>query len=114
MQQIVFLILTLLSHIGASFFFAKPRFNKIVTVAIWLIYGAVFFVLPPDEWFVSYFVSFALHLGLFFVTTTGRMVEKGFLFFSYATTYTCFSTLFNMINYNFIYTAAKIILTVFI
>ena len=114
MQQIVFLILTLLSHIGASIFFAKPRFNKIVTVAIWLIYGAVFFVLPPDEWFVSYFVSFALHLGLFFVTTTGRMVEKGFLFFSYATTYTCFSTLFNMINYNFIYTAAKIILTVFL
>ena len=114
MQQIVFLILTVLSHIGASIFFAKPRFNKIVTVAIWLIYGAVFFVLPPDKWFVSYFVSFALHLGLFFVTTTGRMVEKGFLFFSYATTYTCFSTLFNMINYNFIYTDAKIILTVFL
>ena len=99
MQQIVFLILTILSHIGASLFFAKPRFNKIVTVAIWLIYGAVFLLLPPDMGLVSYFVSFALHLVLFFVTTTGRMVEKGFLFFSYATTYTCFSTPFNILDH---------------
>lgn len=99
MQQIAYLILTIVSHIGASLFFAKPRFNKIITVVIWIGYGAVFLVLPPDIWYVSYFVSFALHLGLFFITTTGRMVEKGFLFFSYATTYTCFSTLFNMIDH---------------
>ena len=48
MQQILFLILTVLSHIGASLFFAKPRFNKIITVAIWLVYGVVFLVLPPE------------------------------------------------------------------
>ena len=96
MQHILFLILTVLSHIGASLFFAKPRFNKIITVAIWLVYGVVFLLLPPDVAYVSYFISFALHLVLFFITTTGRTVEKGFLFFSYATTYTCFSTLFNM------------------
>ena len=81
MQQILFLILTILSHIGASLFFAKPRFNKIITVLIWIAYGAVFFVLPTDIWYVGYFVPFVLHLGLFFVTTTGRIVEKGFLFF---------------------------------
>ena len=96
MQHIVFLTLTILSHIGASLFFAKPRFNKIITAAIWLMYCGVFFVLSP-EGIINYFVSFALHLMLFFVTTTGRTVEKGFLFFSYATTYTCFSTLFNML-----------------
>lgn len=98
MQRILFLTLTVLSHIGASLFFAKPRFNKIITVAIWLVYGVVFLVLPPDVAYVSYFISFALHLVLFFITTTGRTVEKGFLFFSYATTYTCFSTLFNMLD----------------
>ena len=98
MQHILFLTLTVLSHIGASLFFAKPRFNKISTAAIWLIYGVVFLVLPPDLPPVNYFVSFVLHLGLFFVTTTGRTVENGFLFFSYATTYTCFSTLFNMLD----------------
>ena len=98
MQHILFLILTVLSHIGASLFFAKPRFNKIITVAIWLVYGVAFVLLPPDVAYVSYFISFALHLVLFFITTTGRTVEKGFLFFSYATTYTCFSTLFNMLD----------------
>ena len=75
MQQILFLILTVLSHIGASLFFAKPRFNKIITVAIWLIYGVVFLVLPPDKFYINYFISFALHLVLFFLTTTGRAVE---------------------------------------
>ena len=98
MQHILFLTLTVLSHIGASLFFAKPRFNKIITVAIWLVYGVVFLVLPPEMPPLNYFVSFALHLVLFFITTTGRTVEKGFLFFSYATTYTCFSTLFNMLD----------------
>ena len=98
MQHILFLTLTVLSHIGASLFFAKPRFNKFITVAIWLVYGVVFLLLPPDIAYVSYLISFALHLVLFFITTTGRTVEKGFLFFSYATTYTCFSTLFNMLD----------------
>ena len=98
MQQILFLILTVLSHIGASLFFAKPRFNKIITVAIWLVYGVVFLVLPPEIPPLNYFVSFVLHLVLFFITTTGRTVEKGFLFFSYATTYTCFSTLSTVLS----------------
>ena len=112
MQHILFLILTVLSHIGASLFFAKPRFNKIMTVAIWLIYGVVFLVMPPDMLYLSYFVSFALHLGLFFVTTTGRVAQKGFLFFSYATTYSCFSTLFNMLEHMVDSTAAKVIIAV--
>ena len=112
MQHILFLTLTVLSHIGASLFFAKPRFNKIITVAIWLIYGVVFLVLPPDMPPLNYFVSFVLHLVLFFITTTGRTVEKGFLFFSYATTYTCFSTLFNMLDYTVDSMVAKLIIAV--
>jgi hypothetical protein len=95
MHQLVFLVLTILSHIGASLFFAKPRFHKLITAAIWLLYGGVFLILPTGEPHVSYFVLFLLHMVLFFVTTVGRTVEKGFLFFSYATTYTCFATTFN-------------------
>ena len=109
MQHIVFLTLTILSHICASLFFAKPRFNKIITAVIWLLYSSVFFVLSP-EGYINYFISVALHLTLFFVTTTGRAVEKGFLFFSYATTYTCFSTLFNMLVQAVDGMAVKIIL----
>ena len=112
MQHILFLTLTVLSHIGASLFFAKPRFNKISTAAIWLIYGVVFLVLPSDVAYVSYFISFALHLVLFFITTTGRTVEKGFLFFSYATTYTCFSTLFNMLDNTVHSMASKLVIAV--
>ena len=40
------IIYPVLSHIGASLFFAKPRFNKLVTALIWLFYGALFMVLP--------------------------------------------------------------------
>lgn len=96
MQHITFLVLTILSHIGASLFFAEPRFRKLPTAIIWLFYSVVFFAMPPDTRMVSYFVSFGFHLVLFFLTTMGRAVEKGFLFFSYATAYTCFSMLFNI------------------
>ena len=112
MQHILFLVLTILSHIGASLFFARPRFNKILTVAIWLVYGVIFLILPPDILYVSYFVSFTLHLVMFLVTTVGRAEEKGFLFFSYATTYTCFSTLFNMLDHAIESTAIMIIAAV--
>lgn len=95
--NIVFLVLTILSHIGASLFFAKPRFNKVIIAIIWIIFGFVFIALPMNP--IGYFASVALHLVLFFLTTKGRAVEKGFLFFSYATTYTCFSTMFNMLNH---------------
>ena len=111
MHHIVFLTLTILSHICASLFFAKPRFNKIITVVIWLLYGSVFFVLSP-EGYINYFITATLHLALFFVTTRGRAVEKGFLFFSYATTYTCFSTLFNMLVQIVSSMAVKIVLAV--
>ena len=110
MQHILFLLLSVPSHIGTSLFFAKPRFNKIITAAIWLIYGVVFMILPPDMPPINYFVSFGIHLLLFFVTTIGRAIEKGFLFFSYATTYTCFSTLFNMLYYIIDSMVVKIIL----
>ena len=76
MQTILFMILTLLSHIGASLFFAKPRFNKFVTVVIWLSYCGVFLALPPELHYVSYFCSFALHMCLFFVTTVGKKVTE--------------------------------------
>ena len=110
MQHILFLILTILSHIGASCFFAKPRFNKVIIAVIWICYGVVFVVLPLNT--LSYFVSFLLHMVLFFVTTEGRAVEKGFLFFSYATTYSCFSTIFNMLNHALNHMALKLLAVV--
>ena len=96
--QLIFFLLTPLSHIGASLFFAKPRFRKWITAAIWLLYVALMMVLPPDTQTLNFFLTLAAHFILFFVTTTGSVQEKGFLFFSYAGIYTCFITIFTIVN----------------
>lgn len=101
MHLILFVILTVLSHIGASLFSAQSRFNKTVTAVIWLFYSIIFLILPTKIPYVSYFLPLGLHFVLFFITTKGRLVEKGFLFISYATTYACFSTYFNMLDHIF-------------
>lgn len=98
-QHILYMALTVLSHLGASLFFAKPRFGKIPTALIWLVYAAVFLTLPSGHAAWSFFVSLGLHMVLFFITTVGRWEEKGFLFLSYATIHTCFSRLFNIVEY---------------
>ena len=96
--QLIFLLLTPLSHIGASLFFAKPRFGKWATAAIWLLYVAFMMLLPPDTPTLNFFLTLAIHFILFFVTTTGSVQEKGFLFFSYASIYTCCGTLYSVID----------------
>lgn len=100
MQHIVFLFFSLLSHVGASLFFAKPRFNKPLTAAIWSVYGLIFLLLPPVAPIVNYFVSLTLYTLLFFLTTTGRWEENGFLLLSYAGAYACFGALYQMIAFS--------------
>lgn len=96
--QLIFFLLTPLSHIGASLFFAKPRFSKWATAAIWLLYVALMLILPPDTPTVNFFLTLAAHFILFFVTTAGNVQEKGFLFFSYASIYTCIGTIYTVVN----------------
>ena len=96
--EMIFFLHTPLSHIGASLFFAKPRFGKLVTAAIWLLYMAMMMLLPQGTAWANFFLTLALHCLLFFVATTGNIQEKGFLFFSYAGIYTCFGTLDTVAN----------------
>ena len=96
--ELVFFLLTPLSHIGASLSFAKPRFGKAVTSVIWLLYAALMMLLPMDTPTANYFLSLFAHLLLFFATTKGSAQEKGFLFLSYASIYTCFSTVFLIVS----------------
>lgn len=112
MQELFFLILSVPSHIGASLFFAKPRFNKFITAIIWLAYGIFFLMLKPNMPPINFFISFGINLVLFLITTTGRIVEKGFLFFSYAATYTCFSSLYNMVDHSVENIAGEIVIAV--
>lgn len=109
----IMMFFPVVSHIGASLFFAKPRFNKLVTALIWLFYGALFMVLPVDRPTLNFFTSFGAHLVLFFVTTSGRWQEKGFLFLSYACIYTCFATCLNILEFSVVNTALSLVLSIF-
>mgnify|MGYP006932869745 CR=1 FL=1 len=62
--QLIFFLLTPLSHIGASLFFAKPRFPKWITAAIWLLYVAMMMILPPDTLTANFFLTLAAHFIL--------------------------------------------------
>ena len=112
-QHIVFLILTLLSHIAASIFFAKPRFNLPFTLLIWVAYGVYCFLLLVDTPTLNFFISFVLHFILFIISTKDRMQEKFFLFLSYACINTCFSMFYNIIVF-FIKDTALNIITAFL
>ena len=96
--QLIFFVLTPLSHIGASLFFSKPRFGKPATAATWLLYVVLMLILPPETPSLNFFLALAFHFLLFFVTTTGSAREKGFLFFSYASIYTCISAVHTALN----------------
>lgn len=98
-HNVMYLVLTVISHIMAGVFLAKPRFNKILTAAIWISFAGIFAFLTaftPDG---TYFITVALHFVLFFTTTQGNAQEKGFLFFIYVCIYTCFSTLYVCLNF---------------
>ena len=58
----IMMFFPVLSHIGASLFFAKPRFSKLVTALIWLFYGALFMVLPADRPTLNFFITLCAHL----------------------------------------------------
>lgn len=109
----IMMFFPVVSHIGASLFFAKPRFNKLVTALIWLFYVALFIVLPVDRPTLNFFTSFGVHLVLFFVTTSGRWQERGFLFLSYACIYTCFATCLNILEFSALNTALSLVLSIF-
>ena len=108
------LILSLLSHVGMSIVFAKPRYNKLVTSLIWLVYGVVFLILPPTAPKLNYTLMLLLNAALFFISTKGKPIEKGFLFISYACIYTAFGGFAAFIASKEIHLVAKIAFTMLI
>ena len=111
---LLLLILSLLSHVGMSLFFAKPRYNKLVTALIWLVYGVVFLILPPTTTKLNYTLMLLLNAALFFISTKGKPIEKGFLFISYASIYTAFGAFASFIVEKEMHIAAKIVFMVLI
>ena len=110
----ILLILSVLSHVGMSIFFAKPRYNKVVTALIWLVYGVVFLILPPTTPKLNYTLMLFLNAALFFISTKGKPIEKGFLFISYTCIYTAFGGFAAFIASKEMHIVLKIVLTVLI
>ena len=108
------LILSLLSHVGMSIFFSKPRYNNLITALIWLVYGVVFLILPPTTPKLNYTLMLLLNALLFFVSTKGKPIEKGFLFISYTCIYTAFGGFATFIASKEMHIAAKIVFSVLI
>ena len=111
---LLLLILSVLSHVGMSIFFAKPRYNKLITALIWLVYAVVFLVLPPTTTKLNYTFMLLLNAALFFIATKGKPIEKGFLFISYASIYTAFGAFASFIIEKEMHIAAKIVFMVLI
>lgn len=112
--SLLLLILSVLSHIGMSIFLAKPKYSKVVTALIWMLYAVVFLILPPDTVKLNYTLMLMLNGVLFFATTKGKAVEKGFLFLSYACIYTSFGVFVDFVGTLNIPFATKIILAILI
>ena len=110
----ILLILSVLSHVGMSIFFAKPRYNKAVTTLIWLVYGVVFLILPPTTPKLNYTLMLFLNAALFFISTKGKPIEKGFLFISYTCIYTAFGGFAAFVASKEMHIVLKIVLTVLI
>ena len=108
------LILSALSHVGMSIFFAKPRYNKLITALIWLVYAVVFLILPPTTPKLNYTLMLLLNAALFFVSTKGKPIEKGFLFISYTCIYTAFGGFAAFISSKEMHIVLKIVLMVLI
>lgn len=108
------LILSLFSHVGMSIFFAKPRYNHLITALIWLVYGVVFLILPPTTPKLNYTLMLLLNAVLFFVSTKGKPIEKGFLFISYTCIYTAFGGFATFITSKEMHIASKIVFVVLI
>ena len=111
---LLLLILSVLSHVGMSIFFAKPRYNKLVTSLIWLVYAVVFLILPPTTPKLNYTLMVLLNAVLFFIATKGKPIEKGFLFISYASIYTAFGAFAAFIAEKEMHLALKIVCMVLI
>lgn len=90
-----YLLVTVISHICASVFLAKPKFCKKITILIWGVFGILFIILPEETAVINYHVTLIINIVLFLLITKGKLIENGFLFLSYVCMFSCCSAIIN-------------------
>lgn len=83
------LIITMASHIVAPLYMAKRKYNKLITIGLWILYVCAFMGIMrvQNSVVVGFFGTLIAHLVIFFITTQGTMGEKLFLFLTYSNSF---------------------------
>ena len=80
---------TILSHVVASLYMQKQKYNKLVTAGFWILYAvlAVCITLFAPNIILGFFIFLVLHLITFYITSVGSVGENTFLFLTYANSF---------------------------
>lgn len=83
------IITPILSHIVASLYMQKTKYNKSVTACFWGIYAIIslFVMLFGKNIAVGFFIMLFMQAIFFYITTLGSVGEKTFLFLTYANSF---------------------------
>ena len=88
-MELLGITITMLSHIIAPLYMAKPKYKNYVTALCWLGYAAISFatILWQESIVIGFFVMLLAQLGVFILTSEGSLGEKLFLFLTYSNSY---------------------------
>lgn len=83
------MIATILSHILASLYLQKPKYNKLITTCVWGTYAilSMCLMLFQESVIYGFLGMFFLQGIFFFLTATGSSGEKVFLFLTYSNSF---------------------------
>lgn len=83
------IIATVISHIVASLYMQKQKYNKVVTACFWCVYviSALAVVSFEKNIEIGFFAFFVLHFIFFIITSIGSVGENIFLFLTYSNSF---------------------------
>ena len=83
------IIMTVFSHMVAGIYMERPKYNKIITSGLWLLYAvfSISTVLLLDNVQYNFYGVLIAQFIIFFISAKGVAGEKIFLFLTYATTF---------------------------
>ena len=82
-------MIAIISHIVATLYMLKSKYNKAATIGIWAMYAILSFVIMKTQinLAVGFLTMLIGHFILFFVTTEGSLGEKLFLILTYSNSF---------------------------
>lgn len=101
--------LAIAAHITAVYHMAEHRFSKKMTLAIWLVYGAMVTAFwlylnakkaSAHSLIFAYYAGMLLWASLYFATTRGRLGQRAFLLITYIVLFSVFGGVRDIFRYS--------------